>query len=111
MIEYYGTSASCSDDPDNLGEATCGILEDPSGSYIRYSEGFCCMCSPGDILSGTRNRAGIDCGDMIDALSRSFHCIKPDKLWYTGEGDFWEPNECISHHHVSRTGSAVFRIQ
>ena len=40
------------------------------------------MCSPGEIIEGTLNRGGIDCGDLLEALAQSFHCIKPDNLWY-----------------------------
>ncbi|CAD7931658.1 unnamed protein product [Amoebophrya sp. A25] len=81
MQEHFGTSASCTDDVGGAG-ATCGICRDAMGNYMKYSEGFCCMCSPGALIEGTRNRGSIDCGDIIETLSRSYHCIKPDRLWY-----------------------------
>ncbi|CAD7966704.1 unnamed protein product [Amoebophrya sp. A120] len=83
MVEHYGTSASCTDDVGGQG-ATCGICTDSRGNYMKYSEGFCCMCTPGGFIENTRNRGGVDCGDLIDSLSRSYHCIKPDSLWYAG---------------------------
>eukprot|EP00392_Amoebophrya_sp_AT5.2_P002976 g2981.t1 len=83
MEERYGTSASCTDDVGGVG-ATCGICTDSRGQYMKYSEGFCCMCTPGGFIEGTRNRGGIDCGDLLEQLSRSFHCIKPSSLWYAG---------------------------
>ena len=82
MKEHYGTSVECGDDEDDLAHATCGILIDGSGSYIRHSQGFCCQCGLDDIVYGEKNRGGIDCGNVVQAISQSFHCIKPDNLWY-----------------------------
>ena len=82
QLEHYGTAASCIADPNRLEDAPCGILNDPSGSYIRHSEGFCCACTIDQVLNAKKNRGGVDCGDILAAMQQSFHCLRPDKLWY-----------------------------
>lgn len=58
-------------------DVTCGFLTDMHDDYIRYSEGFCCMCDVSAIWEARRNRGGIDCGNLMNSAMQSFHCVKP----------------------------------
>ena len=78
MIENFGHSATCYDDFSSVGsEVTCGYLTDSMNDYIRYSEGFCCMCDVVAIWKSKMNRGGINCGDILSSTMQSFHCLKP----------------------------------
>ncbi len=78
MVEHFGNSATCFDDYNSAGsDVTCGFLTDMHDDYIRYSEGFCCMCDVSAIWEEKRNRGGIDCGNLMNSAMQSFHCVKP----------------------------------
>mmetsp|Transcript_2206 Transcript_2206/g.5616 ORF Transcript_2206/g.5616 Transcript_2206/m.5616 type:complete len:714 (+) Transcript_2206:43-2184(+) len=72
---------ACEDNPMAAdSEQTCGVAT-LAGERVIDSEGFCCSCDAGDVISGTPTRANLDCN--IFALSESAHCLAWDSLWYS----------------------------
>mmetsp|Transcript_10828 Transcript_10828/g.24780 ORF Transcript_10828/g.24780 Transcript_10828/m.24780 type:complete len:677 (-) Transcript_10828:27-2057(-) len=71
----------CEDNPMSPdSDQTCGVAT-LAGERVEDSEGFCCSCDAGDVISGTPTRANLDCN--ILSLSESAHCLAWDALWYS----------------------------
>eukprot|EP00931_Biecheleriopsis_adriatica_P037639 TRINITY_DN21584_c0_g2_i1.p1 TRINITY_DN21584_c0_g2~~TRINITY_DN21584_c0_g2_i1.p1 ORF type:complete len:840 (-),score=169.54 TRINITY_DN21584_c0_g2_i1:16-2535(-) len=72
---------TCNDNPKSVAEEiTCDVAY-IGGDRVPHSEGFCCGCSAENLVSGTPNRASMDC-DVV-SMSDSAHCLNFDDLWYS----------------------------
>eukprot|EP00930_Biecheleria_cincta_P034836 TRINITY_DN2401_c0_g1_i2.p1 TRINITY_DN2401_c0_g1~~TRINITY_DN2401_c0_g1_i2.p1 ORF type:complete len:869 (-),score=148.64 TRINITY_DN2401_c0_g1_i2:137-2686(-) len=73
---------TCNDNPkSNVESITCGVAL-LGGNRVPASEGFCCGCSPSDIVTGSPTRSqDLKC-NMLE-LSDSAHCLNFDDLWYS----------------------------
>ncbi|CAE7458164.1 HAP2 [Symbiodinium natans] len=72
---------SCNDNPLSTDEAiTCDVAH-VGGVRVPDSEGFCCGCGLGEVVSGQPTRSSADCG--LFSMSDSAHCLNFDGLWYS----------------------------
>jgi len=76
---------SCQDG-DKAQSPTCGWMLDTTGSYIPYSQGFCCSCNFGQItgIDNSQTIRGLPCSSLnMGTGSANAHCLRYDQLWYS----------------------------